>query len=267
RRRWDETGDGGWVAGMVAAARNPGASYAGRTLAFQRLSLAAALLAFSILPAHAQVAARQDGLFISVRNPIDSDVVNSIKAKTRRALERKDRPIRFIIYDFTPGPGQDHPSATKEYGVCQELAEFLAGNELQNVTTVAFVHSDVSAHTVLPVLACREIAMSAEAKIGAVTRDLPGPLSKSKIEAYEEIARARSRCRAIVLKMLDPSVELVEGTWRGRGGAWWIDAKQKTEEEKANFQQTRPEPVLPAGTLGFYTNAQAKQFGLCNLTR
>src|SRR5262249_57529722 len=104
---------------MVAAARNPGASYAGRTLAFQRLSLAAALLAFSILPAHAQVAARQDGLFISVRNPIDSDVVNSIKAKTRRALERKDRPIRFIISHFTPSPGHPHPTPPTQYTLSQ----------------------------------------------------------------------------------------------------------------------------------------------------
>ena len=103
--------------------------------------------------APAQVAVRQDGLFISVRNPIDSDLINNIKAKTRRALERKDRPIRTIVFDFNPGQGTSHPSATKEYGVCQELADFLLSNEVQNVTTVAFVHGEVSGHTVLPVLA------------------------------------------------------------------------------------------------------------------
>src|SRR5438132_4404314 len=161
-----------------------------------------ALLAATWLPAGqapAQSAAPQDGCFISVRNPIDSDLINNIKAKTRRALERKDRPIRTIVFDFNPGQGTGHPSA----GVCQELADFLLSNELQNVTTVAFVHGEVSGQTVLSVLACREIVMSADAKLGAVTRDLPGPLSRSKIESYEEVARARSRCRAVILKMLD----------------------------------------------------------------
>jgi len=217
--------------------------------------------------APAQVAVRQDGLFISVRNPIDSDLINNIKAKTRRALERKDRPIRTIVFDFNPGQGTSHPSATKEYGVCQELADFLLSNEVQNVTTVAFVHGEVSGHTVLPVLACREIVMSADAKLGAVTRDLSGPPSRSKIESYEEVARARSRCRAVILKMLDPNVEVVEGTWAGRGGAWWIDNKRPSDEESKNFVKTQQEPVLPAGSIAFYPTAQAKKFGLCNLVR
>src|SRR5947209_838401 len=182
-------------------------------------------------PAYAQAPARQDGLFISVRNPIDSDVVNSIKAKTRRAVQRKERPIHFIVYDFNPGQGDNaRPSATKELGSCQELADFLASDpELQAVSTIAFVHGDVSNHTVLPVLACREIVMSADARLGAITRDLPGPLSKSKIESYAEVAKAQGRCPAIVLKMLDPSMEVLEGTWRGKGGQWWVDRRRKAE--------------------------------------
>src|SRR5947209_8243879 len=148
-----------------------------------RVARCAALCAVAFLLAggagHAQAPGRQDGLFISVRSPIDSDIINSIKAKTLRAIQRKERPVHVIIYDFNPGPG-NQPSASKELGSCLELKKFLLSSELQNVTTVAFVHGDVSAHTVLPVLACREIVMSADARLGAVTRDLPEPLSRSE---------------------------------------------------------------------------------------
>ncbi|HEV3118244.1 MAG TPA: NfeD family protein [Gemmataceae bacterium] len=226
---------------------------------------AAALLHASA--AHAQAPARQDGLFISVRNPIDSDVVNTIKAKTRRATQRKERPIHFIIYDFNPGQGENaRVSSTREMGSCQELADFLLDRELQNVTTIAFVHGDVSGHTVLPVLACREIVMAPDAHLGAVTREAAAPLTKSKIDTYLEVAKAQRRCPAIVLKMLDPSVEVVEGTWKGKGGIWWIDKRAKGNDENRDFVITNQEPVLPAGNIGFYTAAEARRYSLCNLT-
>src|SRR5262249_26170098 len=117
--------------------------------------------------ARAQEAAADEGLFITIANPITSEVVNRVKARTNRAVQRTDRRIRKIIFDFTPGrQPTGGPSGTKDYGPCHDLAEFFL--ELQDLTTVAFVHNDVTGHTVLPVLACREIVLSAEAKLGDV---------------------------------------------------------------------------------------------------
>src|SRR5437588_11234506 len=253
---------------MVAAAR-----YAVRMRGLdcrttRRLVALAAALLLPDAACHAQAPARQDGVFISVRNPIDSDVVNAVKAKTNRAIQRKERAVRFVVYDFNPGQGEaERPSATKDPGACQDLADFLLGRELQNVTTIAFVHRDVSAHTVLPVLACREIVLSSEARLGAVTRELSESLPQSKVEAYREVAARQGRCPAIVLKMLDPSMEVLEGTWRGKGGDWWVDKREKAKSEREGFIVTKPEPVLPAGNLGFYSAAEARRFNLCNLVK
>src|SRR5438128_5699923 len=116
------------------------------------------LLAAVLLSAgrvRAEPPAREDGLFISIRNPITSDVVDNVKAKTKRALERTDRRIHTFIFDFNPGEqAEGHPSGTKEYGPCHDLAAYLL--TLQEVKTVAFVHNEVTAHTVLPVLACTD---------------------------------------------------------------------------------------------------------------
>ncbi|HEV3444619.1 MAG TPA: NfeD family protein [Gemmataceae bacterium] len=252
---------------MVAAARFAvGLSHAGRRAVCGAAVWTAALLVAA--PAClAEPPARQDGLFISVRNPIDSDVVNAIKAKTRRAMQRKERPIHLIVYDFNPGQGDNpRPSATKELGSCQEFADFLMDPELQGVTTVAFVHGDVSNHTVLPVLACREIVMASEARLGDITRGI-SPLTQSKIQTYAEAAKAQGRCPAIVLKMLDPSMEVLEGTWRGRGGKWWVDKRRKAEAERDGFIAANNEPVLPAGNVGFYSASEAQRFGLCSLVK
>ena len=70
------------------------------------------------------------------------------------------------MYDFNP---DNDPARSSDYGTCRDLAVFLL--DLQDVTTVAFVHNDVTGHTVLPVLACQDIVMSRKAKLG----NAPGP--------------------------------------------------------------------------------------------
>jgi membrane-bound ClpP family serine protease len=215
-------------------------------------------------PVIAQVAEREDGLFITVRNPITSEVVDGIKAKTKRALERTDRRIRTIVYDFNPGEQTTaHPSATKEYGPCHDLAAYLL--TLQEVTTVAFVHSDVSANTVLPVLACKDIVMAADARLGNVSRDLPAKLLEDEVQFYVYEARSRNWPAAIVLKMIDRDLEVVEAT--KLGGVWYIDKKQQAQEAQQGVVVTRQEPVLLAGNLGFYSAAEAQKFGLCKLVK
>jgi membrane-bound ClpP family serine protease len=241
---------------MVAAARLP-IRIAGACLL--KLALFACLLSV----ARAQEPARQDGLFITVANPITSDVVESIKAKTQRALERTDRPIRTIVFDFNSGDQlSGHASSTKAYGPCHDLAAFLL--EQQAVNTVAFVHNDVSAHTILPVLACKDIVMSAEAKIGNTQQELPR-LLEDEVQFYDHVARSRGRCPAIILKMLKPDLEVVEGN--RLGGVWYIDKSKLAQETAQGFTLTGQEPVLPRGQLGYYSAAQAQKFGLCTLIK
>jgi membrane-bound serine protease (ClpP class) len=257
---------------MVAAAAKP--------RGIQRLALglatwAAWLFLIGLMPstnAQGEDPVLREGLFISVRSPITSEQVNRIKSTAQRAIQRVDRPVRTLIFDFNPGRlNEGTPSFTQEYGPCADLAEYLLElpNAIRDITTVAFVHNDVSGHTVLPVLACGDIVMSADAHLGAVMRDQPGRLRKDKTEFYEEVARSRGRPNAIVLKMLDRDVEIVEGVRVG-GGVCYIDGRQRQAEAKHGIIVNRPEALagLEPGNLGFYGAEDARnRFGLCKLIK
>jgi membrane-bound ClpP family serine protease len=232
---------------------------------------AATLLAASLLPTARADEAPGEGLFVTVHNPITSEVVNRVKETTTRAVEHfreaersagGPRPRTFkIVFDFNPGVqgAQVSPSGTRDFGPCQDLAEHIL--RLQDVTTIAFVRSEVTRHTVLPVLACTEIVMAEGAALGDVLRDQAGLLSNSKREAYREVIRGRSP--AIVLKMLNPDMIVLKAR-RLRGGDWYIDARDEAAEAKNGVVVTDRNPVVGAGPNStLFTAAQAREFGLC----
>ena len=211
--------------------------------------------------ARAQAPAPENGLFVTVANPITSEEVSRIKAKVERNLNRPDRRVRKIVFDFNP---DRHASGTKDFGACHDLAKFLL--RLQEVTTVAFIHNETTQHTVLPVLACQEIVMASRAKLGDVLRDQSDPLTNSERQAYLDVANARGRCPALVLKMIDKDMAVLQGTTR-KGGVWYIDSRREAEEIKQGFVVKSREPKLPAGVPGLYTVTQAQQLDLCRLLR
>src|SRR5262245_61565920 len=75
-----------------------------------------------------------DGLFVSVHNPITSEVTSRVKEITTRAVQRFEaehaaagpeaRPFR-IVFDFNAGSraAQATPAGTRDFGPCQDLAE------------------------------------------------------------------------------------------------------------------------------------------------
>jgi membrane-bound ClpP family serine protease len=215
-----------------------------------------------VAAARAQAPVPEDGLFISVRNPITSDVKNRVIDRTKAALRRTDSRIRTIVYDFNPD-GQ--PSGSSDYGTCLDLAQFLL--ELHDVTAVAFVRQEVTRHTVLPVLACHKIVMASGAKLGDVTRDSETVPKKHQRDFYEHVARTRNRSPALVLKMLDRNLVVLEGRTR-TGVVGFIDQALQAEEARAGFRVTNPEPVLRQGEIGLYTAAEARdKYQLCTLIR
>jgi membrane-bound ClpP family serine protease len=191
-----------------------------------------------------------EGLFVTVQNPITSEVVNRVKETTNRAVDRwrggnqnreaAQRRALKIVYDFNPG---NHPRRSDDFGVNQNLAEYLL--ELQDITTIAYVHNQVSGHDVLPVLACKEIVMSAEAKLGDVMGEQARPLRDYQLQFYKSVAEGRSRYPAIVLKMLDKNLVVLEGQRLRDGSVWYLDARQEAEEKSRGIVVgQRREPVL-----------------------
>jgi membrane-bound ClpP family serine protease len=256
---------------MIAAPRgSTSISKAWRAIA--HFGIFAAIFVLAHVPAGGQVPGGQrkgagdeaiDGLFVSVRNPLDTVAFNRIKAQTERFLDQRDPRGLRIVYDFNP---DGHSSNTGDYGVCHDLADYLLNLDA-HVLTIAYVHDEVSGHTVLPVLACKEIAMSKRGKVGDALRNTladplgkPGrPLDEDKRVFYKTVADRRGYSPAIVLKMVDKDIEVLEGT--RNGSTRYIDKRQEPQEQKAGF--VRVKLLLPAGKTALYEADQALRFDLC----
>lgn len=227
------------------------------------------MLVLALLPvpaARAQEAPR-DGLFLTVHHPITSDVANRIKETTAGYLQRfragaqdraaADRRAPCIVLDFNP---DGLPSGTPDFGPCHDLARYLL--ELHDATTIAFVHSETTRHTVLPVLACKEIVLAEDASLGKVLPDNTDRLTRTERVAYEEVIDGRGRCPALVLKMLDPSVVVLKARKTSDGSTWYIDARRRGEEK--GIVVTDEAPVVREGRQNtLYPAPLAREVGLC----
>jgi membrane-bound ClpP family serine protease len=192
-----------------------------------------------------------------VRSPLTSEEVNRVKEVSTWVLSHaRERTAVKLVYDFNPNKAS---ASTAEFGPCNELAEYLLG--LHDVTTIAFVHGEVSRHTVLAVLACKELIMSADARLGPVVADQDPPLTRTKQQGYEDVIKGRGLCPAVVRKLLDPDMEVLQGV--RKGAVWYIDARREQEErDRDGAIVTNHDPVVGRGRAS-YTTAQAQTFGLC----
>lgn len=236
------------------------------------LSWLAVFLVAGLLPvssARAEQPTVTDGVFVTVRYPLDDKEVGRVMEITSLARQNfrnkvqaagegvKVTPLK-IVYDFNPD-GQG--SGASLYGSCRELAVFILG--MTDVTTIAFVHGEISGHAVLPVLACQELVMSDDARIGDAARNQPGPVGRDQLVFYREVAEKRGRSPALVLKMLDKDIEVFQAT--RNGGIWFVDGSQPPEKDV--IVNRGAGPVLPKGQTAMYSSDDALKYELCRLRK
>jgi membrane-bound ClpP family serine protease len=228
-------------------------------------ALALGWLLGTAAPALAQNAIAEEGLFVTVQNPITTDVVQRIKDQVEAGL-KDARPVRTVVFDFNPG-GKDVVNA--DFGACYGLAEYIDQRLRASTTTVAFLHGKVAGHTVLPVLACKELVMSKGASLGAVVSDVVPPLKDTTQAIYQAFSAGRKAQFAAVRKMYDPAVELAFGVAKP-GGAFpvgtvvYVDRQNKVEA--AALGGVKDVTFAPPGQVGLYTADQARELGLCKAT-
>jgi membrane-bound serine protease (ClpP class) len=209
---------------------------------------------FVACPVRGQPPEPERGIFVTVANPVTSEVVNAIKERIARA--QRDKPVQKFVFDFNP---DGRETSTAEYGPSHDLAKFIKN---LNVQTIAFVHGPVTRHSVLPVLACQELVMSPAdgVVLGPVLVDPAGSPDEDEVAYYARVAgKARE---ALALKMLDRSVAVLEGRLPN-GAVTYFDARKRAEAEREGVAGISPQPVLPAGTVWKYTADEALKFGLC----
>ncbi|HEX4611749.1 MAG TPA: hypothetical protein VH092_26365, partial [Urbifossiella sp.] len=234
-----------------------------------RLSLLAAVAAAlgGLFPAPASSQNGDDvrtaeGMFISVPSPITSDVVQRIKNQVEARAGNPVRPVKTVVFDFTPD-GKD--AANPDFGACYGLMQVI--DRLKGgVTTVAFVSGQASGHTVLPVLACRELVMARGARLGPVAADGTPPLNDIEKPAYETVAKDRKLPPAVVRKFFDKDVRLAFGNVRPGVDAQgakqiYVDANNKADAAKI-AGPVEDVDFAPVGQFAAYTGEQARKLGL-----
>ncbi len=199
-----------------------------------------------------------DGIFETVQNPITDATLTQMKNRIDRAINQPNARIRKVVFDFNPG---DNEAGSPNYGSSRDFAEYIQKLKDNGVATIAFVHGKTSRHTVLPALACNDLVMSADAKIGDVITG-NDPVSPDVAAMYAKVAGKTNE--AVVLKMLDRNMVVVSG--RKDGNTVYVD-QANAEREGVHIADRAKPPVLSRGATGLYTLEQATQFGLSSATR
>jgi membrane-bound serine protease (ClpP class) len=215
-------------------------------------------VALSSSRALAQNALTEEGLFVAVGNPITSEVVQRIRNQVEP--RQNTRPVRTIIFDFTPA-GKDVTNSN--FGACYELAKVISKLRA-NATTVAFVHGAATGHTVLPVLACKELAMSRDARLGQIVTEGVPALDSVERDAYQSFTEDHKAQWAAIRKMFDAAVDLGEGVRKQDGSKWFVDRNNAKETALLAGPAADAAGAQP-GQVALFTADQARKIGLCNV--
>ena len=226
---------------------------------------AAALATLLLAAAPALAQNNEEGLFISVPNPLTSDGVTRIKNQITARRNTEGRAVRKVVLDFTP---DGKPAFATDFGPCSDLAKVI--RDLTGTTTVAFVHGKVTGHAVLPVLACKELVMSADAAVGEVTAEGVRPLDEPEKAAYKFsfVQFHPETLYPVVEKMFDRQVQLYSAIKPDDGSKVYFDKRNEAQVRKTLGQLAGAKKVEFAqdDQLGLFDARQARQLGLSNRT-
>ena len=211
--------------------------------------------------ARADNAVGDAGLYVAVPAPITTEAVTRIKNRVDAARGKGDQRPSQVVFDFNPA---DKDVANPNHTACAELAEYIAG--LNDVGTIAYVHKRTTGHTVLAVLACKQLAMTKDGVLGEVVGTDDPPLSPRVAKDYIEILGPLHKPHlAIIQKMYDKGVRLGEGK-KEPGGVWFVDLRRPAAEyEKEGVQIPDKKKVLAEeGRVLAFGADDLRKYELCN---
>jgi hypothetical protein len=164
--------------------------------------------------------AARSGRVIRLTLPVTSETDRRVRRFVDRVMKdaRSEgfRPV--MIFELVVPPGQSEFGRGSQYGAALEVARFLSSDALNAATTVAYLPGSIQGHAVLVALACDEIIMAPDAKIGSAGID------EKRIDdflraGYRNIAaRRRTVPVELALGMLDPAREVL-ARWRRKSAA------------------------------------------------
>lgn len=219
--------------------------------------LPAALLALVFAPAApAQEAPAADGIFVTVNNPITEGVISQIKSQVDAARNAPKKNIKKVVFNFNP---EGREAATEHYGTSYDLAKYIRWLRNNGMLTIAFVNGKTTRHSVLPVIACDEVVMSSEAKLGEVWSK-ERPLDKNEQKTYEDMAGIMKA--GPVMRMIDANVKLVQANHKG--SIIYVDQRKLEAKDPAyaEVQAANLTPITMPTGVALYDIQQAGRFKL-----
>ena len=203
------------------------------------------------------------GQFLTVTSPVDDAVFNRISTtalKLQQQASQEERPA-VLVLQIEPGTSQFHH--------IQGLAKFLTSSQLSNITTVAWIPATVTGPNVLIALACKQIVMHPDAKLGDIGRGKP--LEIDEQQAILALAQKRHNNKinsAIVRGMMAQQEQL----WRIRvrsleAGTDELESRVITKDEletlrKTNVTIENVEIVKEAGVLGTFQGSASRSLDI-----
>lgn len=195
-----------------------------------------------------------EGALVRLPLPITDSVDKRFRRTVGGLLQRiplgGPRPILIIEFDN----GQSKDGAGSDFHSANRLAEFLIGDELKRLNTVAYLPETVKGHAVLAAMACEEIIMAPEADIGEAGIDEPEK-AQFRRATYERIANARKTIpAAIALGMLDKDLQVLKVV-TDVGTEFILSDELDALKRKRQVLETQPIDKRP----GLFSGREARQ--------
>lgn len=232
-----------------------------------RLALLACLGMVSVPAANGQgppPVESNEGQFFRIEEPINSDVLDRIKASTRQLLARtlaQKLPPPILVFEFRPGRAQPGSS---QFGTSYDLANYISTELGAAKLTVAYVPEPLKGYAVLPALACVELVMGPEATIGPITPD--GETVKPDYrELVKILARRTGRDPDLLAGLLDRDADLKVVRTADRQAHYVLPENLQAFLKANNVAETEVQSAWEGGSRGVLTSARAREEGIAKL--
>ncbi len=186
---------------------------------------------------------------------VDGELNDAVDRRIRRlAAQARTRAARrgqelILIFELQPG-------ATKP-GRAMDLATYLTGRDLAGAKTVAYIPKELTGYGVLVALACEQIVMAADAKIGNID---PKGAPKHLQELTVTIANLRRTVpEPIVRAMLDPAQELLKVNVNAAQMEYVL--AEDLEEFRKGKVIVGEEPIVGANDPAIFTGREGRDLG------
>ncbi|MFV1967236.1 MAG: nodulation protein NfeD [Pirellulaceae bacterium] len=208
-------------------------------------------------PAKEQAAPQRptSAYLVPVPMPITGTVDTHVKQRVDQILGElprgESRPV--LILEFRTR--SDQAGAGSEFERCLSLARYLASRRLDGIRTVAFLPKSVKGHAVLPVIACEEIILDADAELGDAGSGETF-IDATVRRGYSEIAeRRRTIPVAMVLGMLDKDLVVYKAQTLN-GVRFVLDSE--LDELKRTTTVSSVESIVAAGDMARFTGRELR---------